>query len=636
MSKNIIGPSRSTLEHDGSDSFDFGPSFDLPHADLPAPILVDAPASLSVSAPLYVLYSSDLKLPAAHAPEVAMLAGGGGGPPGGGATSTSSSELVTNGSGTGLSINITWDSSVGSAPSDFKAGVLQAAQYFVSHFSDSITLNINIGYGESGGYALNGALGMSVTNLQSSSYSQIKAALTTDASSAADASAVASLLGDPTSGGTYWLSTAEAKAMGVGSTSTSDGSVGFSSSSGMFDYNNTDGVGSGQYDFFAVVAHEFSEVMGRILLVGGTVGGISKSYDVLDLFHYSSPTTHDLSGSTAGYFSVDNGTTDLHDFNVSPLGGDRGDWAMSSTPDAFDAFGTPGLVEPISVSDLTALDAIGWNATAAAPPASLPDLTVSNLTIDSAGTSVSLILHNIGTMDAIFDANPAVSVYLSSDATITTADTFLNSVPESSLPAGGSITINGLAISLPVAATAGTYYLGAIADPAATMTEASETNNASNLVPVILGDAGDNSLTGTSGQDLIIGFGGSDTIVGNGGGDTLIGGNGADHFRYNAKTDGIDSIVDFAHGEDVFDFAHTGFGNHLALRNADTGTLDPNHFAATSDGHATAARAQFLYNTTDGTLSFDADGTGHSAAIKIAVLGVGTHPLLTSADIHLV
>src|SRR3954447_18554278 len=100
--------------------------------------------------------------------------------------------------------------------------------------------------------------------------------------------------------------------------------------------------------------------MGRMLLVGGTVGGISKSYDVLDLFHYSAPTLHDLSGSTAGYFSVDNGTTDLHDFNIA-ASGDRGDWATAPTPDAFDALGTEAVREPISTADLTALDAIGWN-----------------------------------------------------------------------------------------------------------------------------------------------------------------------------------------------------------------------------------------------------------------------------------
>src|SRR5439155_9586002 len=181
-----------------------------------------------------------------------------------------------------------------------------------------------------------------------------------DQTGAADASAVASLLGDPTSGGQYWLSTAESKAMGLlTSTTNTDGSVGFSSSSGIFDYDNSNGVSSGQYDFFAVVAHEFSEVMGRILLVGSTVGGVSNSYDVLDLFHYSAPGTHDLSGSVAGYFSADNGTTDLHNFNVSS-GGDRGDWASSATHDAFDAYGTPGVVEPVSSSDLTALDAIGW------------------------------------------------------------------------------------------------------------------------------------------------------------------------------------------------------------------------------------------------------------------------------------
>ena len=259
---------------------------------------------------------------------------------------------------------------------------------------------------------------------------------------------MASLLGDPTNGGHYWITTAEAKSLGLlTSTTNTDGSVGFSSSSGIFDYNNSDGVSSGQYDFFAVVAHEFSEVMGRILLVGATVGGTSNSYDVLDLFHYSAPGTHDLSGSVAGYFSVDNGTTDLHDFNVSSLGGDRGDWATSTTPDAFDAFGTPGVVEPISASDLTALDAIGWNMASSGPPPALPDLTVSNLTIDGSGTSVSFQLNNIGTVDATFDASkPAASLYLSTDSTITTADTLLGSVIESSLAAGASLTISNLPI----------------------------------------------------------------------------------------------------------------------------------------------------------------------------------------------
>jgi Ca2+-binding RTX toxin-like protein len=339
------------------------------------------------------------------------------------------------------------------------------------------------------------------------------------------------------------------------STTNIDGSVGFSSSSDIFDYNNSDGVNSGQYDFFSVVAHEFSEVMGRLLLVGGTVGGISNSYDVLDLFHYSKPGGHDLSGSVAGYFSVDNGSTDLHNFNVSPLGGDRGDWASSSTHDAFDAFGTPGVVEPISSSDLTALDAIGWNV-------ALPDLTVSNFTVDASGTSVSFSLNNIGKADATFDAtHSAAKVYLSSDTNITTADKAVGSYSGTTLIAGGSSAVDGLVISLSAPAKAGTYYLGVIADPTGAMTEANESNNVSNVVPVILGTTGNNSLAGTSGKDVIIGFGGNDKIIGGGGGDSLTGGAGNDTFKFNAIADSqpgagkFDTILDFTHGSDKIDFS---------------------------------------------------------------------------------
>ena len=460
---------------------------------------------------------------------------------------------------------------------------------------------------------------MSLTNLQSSSYSQIKNALIGDQTTSADTSAVASLTGDPTSGGHYWISTAELKAMGLlSSTTTNDGSVGFSNTSGIFDYDNSDGVTAGSYDFFGVVAHEFSEVMGRILLVGANIGVTSNSYDVLDLFHYSSAGTHDLSGSVAGYFSVDNGATDLHNFNVSP-GGDSGDWASSSTPDAFDAFGTPGVIEPISAADLTALDAIGWNlsSSSSTPPPAQPDLTVSNLAIDATGTSVSFQLTNSGTVDATFGAGtPAAGLYLSTDSTITVADKLLGADID-----GLTITANGgtsyVAIPLSAPATAGTYYLGVIADPSGAIAETNESNNVSNVVRVILGSAGNNSLTGTSGADIIIGFGGNDTITGSGGGDTLIGGAGADHFRYTAQTQGVDTIVDFSHSQgDVLDFTRSAFGNHLATNGANTGTLDPTHFVANSDGHATAATAQFTYDTTHGILSFDADGTGTQRRTK--------------------
>ena len=49
-----------------------------------------------------------------------------------------------------------------------------------------------------------------------------------------------------------------------------DGAVGFSSIYG-FDYNNADGVSG--YDFVnGTVPHEITEVMGRVLFVGGSIG----------------------------------------------------------------------------------------------------------------------------------------------------------------------------------------------------------------------------------------------------------------------------------------------------------------------------------------------------------------------------
>ena len=272
---------------------------------------------------------------------------------GGGGTTTSPSP-----SPTGLMINVTYDASVGSAPSGFTTVVGQVVQYFESHFNDPVQINLHVGYGEVGGLSLGGALGESQTYLMSASYSALKSALTADASTSTDLSASASLpLSDPYGSGTYYVSTAEAKALGLlSATSTNiDGNIGFSSAPGIFDYNNTDGVSAGQYDFFGVVAHEISEVMGRILMAGGSTGANM----LFDLFHYSAPGVFDGSRSTPGYFSIDGGTTSLNTFNTNS-GGDAGDWA-GKTVDAFNAFGSTGAVMPISSADLTALDAIGWN-----------------------------------------------------------------------------------------------------------------------------------------------------------------------------------------------------------------------------------------------------------------------------------
>src|SRR6266699_2563299 len=285
--------------------------------------------------------------------------------PTGTTSSTSGATTMSGGAvSAGLVINVTYDASVASAPAGFTSDVAAVVRYFESHFNDPITINIDVGFGEVNGQTLGGgALASSRYYLNSYTYSQVKNALTADATSGTDAAAVATLpTSDPTNGGTYWMTTAEAKALGLASGSSLDGYVGFGSAANLFDYNNSDGVTAGQYDFMGTVAHEISEVLGRQTADGQNIAG-TIGYTPLDLFHYSAPGTRDLSGTQAGYFSANGGVTNLDNFNTS-TGGDFGDWAGSAGNDAFRAFASSGVVMSVTAADLTLMDVIGLNAQA--------------------------------------------------------------------------------------------------------------------------------------------------------------------------------------------------------------------------------------------------------------------------------
>ena len=142
-----------------------------------------------------------------------------------------------------MRFNITWDSSVDAAPAAFKTDILAVAQYFANAFTDPVTVNIAIGFGEVAGYQLaSGALGESLTYLTSTGFKQVISALRRDALTANDASAVKSLpSADPTGGGHYFLTTANAKALGLYSSLGYDGYVGFSSTAPFtYDASNVD------------------------------------------------------------------------------------------------------------------------------------------------------------------------------------------------------------------------------------------------------------------------------------------------------------------------------------------------------------------------------------------------------------
>ena len=310
-------------------------------------------------------------------------------------------------------INVVYDSSVNNAPAGFVSGVQSVVNYFESHFSNPVTITIDVGYGEVMGQSLgSGALGESITYFDQVSYTQLRNALVANANAIGDSAAAASLPATSPVNGQWWVSTAEAEALGLSSASNNpDGYVGFSSSSNIFAYNENS-IGINQYDFQAVVAHEICEVMGRQMFDGANAFGTGASYDPLDLFHYSAPGVRDFSGVTPGYASADGGKTSLDAFNTN-RSGDFGDWASSAGNDAFNAFANPGVVNAITQSDLTELNLLGWDpASTTPPPPTTPVVTIA-LASDT-GVSATDKITSHDTLTGTADPNAVVQIALGS------------------------------------------------------------------------------------------------------------------------------------------------------------------------------------------------------------------------------
>jgi len=329
----------------------------------------------------------------------------------GGAGGTTGTGSVINQSSGGLVINIVYDASVANAPAGFTADVQSVVNYFESHFSNPVAITIDVGYGEVDGQSLGaGALGESITYFDPVSYAQLQSALAANLNANGNSAAAATLPATSPVSGQWWVSTAEAEALGITSTSNNpDGYVGFSSASNIFAYNNASGVPSNQYDFMAVVAHEISEVMGRVMFDGTNAFGTGASYDPLDLFHYSASGVRDFTGYT-GYASADGGKTSLDAFNTV-RGGDLADWASSAGNDAFNAFANPGVVNAVTPSDLTELSLLGWDQVASTPPTT-PVVTLQ-LASDTGWSSTDRITAN-DTLTGTADPNATVKIALGS------------------------------------------------------------------------------------------------------------------------------------------------------------------------------------------------------------------------------
>ncbi len=291
--------------------------------------------------------------------------------------SAAASETVTL-PGSGLIFNNTYGSGVSEA---FKAAIITAENFFQSHFSDSITLNMSFNLASlsstfAGENTYNGATGISYANLV--------AALRTHATTADDFAAVRSLPAqDPTGGVGFSLSVGAAINLGL---------VGSATASNDYIVLNQNLAWSYGADAVGVLEHEISEgAMGRI----GGLDVQNGSWGLMDLFRYAAPNQRDYTGGKDGrpaYFSVD-GTSLLTQFhnslNTSGVfdGQDFADWNATVQGDAFGPSG-PGAPGTVSTTDLRVLDILGWTPVIPTPSAAvyfaIQDIT-TNVTTTAVG-----------------------------------------------------------------------------------------------------------------------------------------------------------------------------------------------------------------------------------------------------------
>lgn len=488
------------------------------------------------------------------------------------ATGTASTNSVVTTAGSGLVINLTWDSSVTSLPAAtmtaFQNDVIAAAQFYETQFSNAVTVNLDVGYNEIAGGAMgSGALGESESYLSLVSYSSLVAALKASGSTDATDQAMQLSLSSPSSpvNGDLWVTTAEAKALGLAAANGTglDAYVGFGVSS-EFTYgltNTTGTVAAGTYDFFGTVTHEISETLGRLNLVGTTALNGVAAYSLMDLTHYSAAGVRDLvqSSSSPGYASADGGVTSLGALNTV-AGADAGDWASGYGADSYNAYGTPGVIEPVSTNDLTLMDALGWNLTGAGTPPPPPPVAPTGVALKPVTTSLASLQGTSGLAGG-------KSIATLSEVGGVATDKFTYTV---SGAAGFTVSSSGVLTTASTGVTGGAN--GAF--DAITVTAKDTTNGTSSpavAANVIVGSANGDTIANlssiggltASAPTFIYGLGGADTIDAStltgpvyidagAGADILTGAaTGATSFEYGATSDSTPTAMDIINNFNV-------------------------------------------------------------------------------------
>src|SRR5260370_39665460 len=278
-----------------------------------------------------------------------------------------------------MQINVTYDSNtMATAPSAFFAAVNFVVNLFDTTFTNTATINIEVGYGK---FPLDGStvapLGESLQNNAAFvDYSLVKNTLVSESAPGANTLPSSS----PISGQLVLGSAAE-KALGlIAASNTLDGWVGIASNATLqtigttWSFSPTATPAANQFYIVGTIEHEFAEVMGRTSYL--TARG---EYGIADLYRYSASGARQTGTGDPAYFSIDNGATNLDNWNDPHIAvGDLADWAPNVTtgganfkyagPDAFLNNSPSGQINGLTRTDLTLMAALGWGAT---PTASL-------------------------------------------------------------------------------------------------------------------------------------------------------------------------------------------------------------------------------------------------------------------------